>query len=218
MNVGVYVLAAGQGKRFGAPKLDAPCAGRALGSWILDAVQAAGVAPGTLIVPDTIPRFAIDAERDGWALAVNEHAGHGLSTSLARAIRDAASAARDAACIFLADMPLVTAHHVRTIVEAGRLDRPVATPYPGGHLGVPARLPRALFASLTGGETDVGAAALLAAQPTLRAMTGADDLLDVDTPADLVRAEATLIARRSNGTTGIGPAPQTNSTRVRQVG
>ena len=33
------VLAAGQARRFGGGKLDAPCAGRRLGSWALRAVE-----------------------------------------------------------------------------------------------------------------------------------------------------------------------------------
>ncbi|MBJ7440692.1 MAG: nucleotidyltransferase family protein [Sphingopyxis sp.] len=197
MSVGIHVLAAGQSMRFGAPKLDAPCAGRPLGAWILAAIEAAGLAPGTIIVPPLAPHFAIEAQRHGWTLAINEDAERGLSTSLACAIRDAERAGAEAACIFLADMPLITASHVRTIAEAGQPDRPVATLYPGGRLGVPARLPRALFAALTSGAADVGAAALLAAQPTLRAMTDDADLHDVDSPADMAQAEAVLIERLS---------------------
>jgi len=198
MSVGIYVLAAGKSRRFGAPKLDAPCAGRALGAWALAAIEAAGLAPGTIIVPPSTPHFASEAQRRGWTLAVNEDAERGLSTSLARAIRHAQDAAHDAAAIFLADMPLITARHVRTIATAGQPDRPVATLYPGGRLGVPARLPRALFAALTSGSADVGAAALLAAHPTLHAITESDDLHDVDSPADMVQAETVLMARLAN--------------------
>lgn len=198
MSVGIYVLAAGKSRRFGTPKLDAPCAGRALGAWALAAIEAAGLAPGTIIVPPLVPDFAIEAQRDGWTLAVNEDAERGLSTSLACAIRHAEDAAHDAACIFLADMPLITARHVRTIAASGQPDRPVATLYPGGRLGVPARLPRALFAALTSGQADAGAAALLAGQPTLRAMTDGADLHDVDSPGDMARAEAVLTKRLAN--------------------
>lgn len=198
MSVGVYVLAAGQSRRFGAPKLDAPCAGRALGAWILAAIEAADLAPGTIIAPPRPPHFAIAAERDGWTLAINEDASRGLSSSLACAVRHAEDAAHDAACIFLADMPLITASHVRTIAASGQPDRPVATLYPGGRLGVPARLPRALFAALTSGAADVGAAALLAVQPTLRAMSDGADLHDVDSPGDMAQAEAVLIKRLAN--------------------
>lgn len=207
MSVGVYVLAAGHGRRFGRPKLDAPCAGQPLGSWILAAIDAAGLAPGTIIVPPSAPHFAIEAQRRGWTLAVNSDAERGLSTSLACAIRDAHDAAHDAACIFLADMPLIAASHIRTLATAGQFDRPVATLHPGGRLGVPARLPRALFAALTTGAKDVGAAALLAAQPTLHAITDIADLQDVDSPADLARAEAALIERRSDRGARPGRAP-----------
>jgi len=198
MTVGIYVLAAGQSRRFGAPKLDALCAGQPLGSWILTAIEAAGSAPGMIVVPLAAPHFAVEAQRRGWMLAANDDSERGLSTSLACAIRDADKAGHDAAAIFLADMPLITADHVRTIAAAGQPDRPVATLYPGGRLGVPARLPRALFAALTSGAADVGAAALLAAQPTLRAMTDGADLHDVDSPADMTQAETVLMARLAN--------------------
>ncbi len=195
MSVGIYVLAAGQSRRFGTPKLDASCAGQLLGAWILAAIEAADIAPGTIVVPRVSPRFARDGEGRGWRLAVNDDAAQGLATSLACAIRDADAMGHDAACIFLADMPLITPGHVRTLVTAGPPGRPVATPYPGGRLGVPARLPRALFAALTCGGADVGAAGLLAAQPTLRAITDGADLCDVDSPADMARVAAVLMAR-----------------------
>ena len=207
MSVGIYVLAAGKSMRFGTPKLDAPCAGRALGAWALAAIEAAELAPGTIIVPPSTPHFASEAQRHDWTLAINEDAERGLSSSLARAIRHAEDAAHDAACIFLADMPLITARHVRTIAASGQPDQPVATFYPGGRLGVPARLPRALFAALNSGAADVGAAALLAAQPTLRAMTEGADLHDVDSPADMARAEAVLMARLANRGARIDGAP-----------
>lgn len=212
MSVGIYVLAAGQSRRFGAPKLDAPCAGQPLGSWTLAAIEAAGLAPGTIIVPPLPPLFAIEAQRRGWTLAANADAGRGLSTSLACAIRNAEDVAHDAAAIFLADMPLLTTGHVRAIAAAGQPDRPVATLYPCGRLGVPARLPRALFTALTSGGADVGAAALLAAQPTLRAMTDGADLFDVDSPADLARAEAVLTARLANHGAPVDVAPIVRAT------
>ena len=38
----VAVLAAGRGKRFGGGKLEATCAGKPLGRWVLDAVRKRG--------------------------------------------------------------------------------------------------------------------------------------------------------------------------------
>ena len=45
----VAVLAAGRGTRFGGGKLEAMCAGRPLGRWILDAVVEAGLVRGVIV-------------------------------------------------------------------------------------------------------------------------------------------------------------------------
>lgn len=200
MTVSVYVLAAGQGKRFGGAKLDAPCAGLPLGAWALRAIEDAAVPPGVLIVPPAVPHFAAEARTRGWALATNNSADDGLSTSLRLAIRHADQAGHRAACIFLADMPLIGDRHVRSIVSAGPPDQPVATLYSDRRLGVPARFPRALFPTLATTASDGGASALLADLPTLVTMTDFTDLRDVDTPADLSRAETILRSRTATAT------------------
>lgn len=195
MTLGIYILAAGQGRRFGGDKLDAPCAGRALGAWAIDAIAGADMAPSVIIVPPDAPRFAVDAQTHGWTLEVNDLARQGLATSLACAARHADRAGHHAACIFLGDMPLVTSGHVRAIVTTGADDRPVATLYPGGRRGVPARFPRSLFGALATGQADRGAGALLAELPALIAECDFADLRDVDSPDDLSEVEAVLRKR-----------------------
>jgi len=195
MTVGIYVLAAGRGKRFGGPKLDAPCAGRPLGAWALRAIEDAAVAPGLLIVPPVVPRFAEEARARGWMLARNGNADRGLSTSLALAIRNAERAGHRAACIFLADMPLIGERHIRSIVSAGSPDQSVATLYPDRRLGVPARFPRALFPTLATMPSGGGASALLADQSTLVIMTDFGNLHDVDDRTGLSHGETILQER-----------------------
>ena len=51
----VAVLAAGSATRFGGGKLEAICAGKPLGRWVLDAAEAAGLQPGTIVAgPDGV--------------------------------------------------------------------------------------------------------------------------------------------------------------------
>ena len=62
----VAVLAAGLGTRFGGGKLEAPCAGKPLGRWAVEAVEAAGLGPGTIVTGPEWVSFA-----GGWTRAVN---------------------------------------------------------------------------------------------------------------------------------------------------
>lgn len=181
----VAVLAAGRGERFGGGKLDALCAGKPLGGWVLDAVADAGLAPGTLVVGPGSVHFA-DA-RPGWKLLVNPQPERGLGTSLALAARAALARGDRALLVLLADMPLVAPAYLRTLAATRP---PAATGQPDDHAGVPAVLDRALMeeaATLTG---DRGAGPLLRAATLLAPPAGM--LRDVDTPEDMAEVAAAL--------------------------
>jgi len=177
----VAVLAAGLGTRFGGNKLEALCAGKPVGRWVIEAVEAAGFKPGTIITGPEWVTFA-----GGWTRAVNPAPEGGLGSSLALAAQ--VSRARESLLILLADMPLVTADYVR---ELASRTAPAATRYPDGHAGVPALLDRKLIeqaARLTG---DRGAGPLLKRARLLDPPPGM--LRDVDTPEDLAEVERMLL-------------------------
>ena len=179
----VAVLAAGLGSRFGSDKLEAMCAGKPLGRWVIEAVEAAGLGPGTIVTGPEWVTFA-----GGWTRAVNPEPEAGLGTSLALAARLARG--KESLLILLADMPLVTPAYLR---ELAARTAPAATRYPEGHAGVPALLDRKLIekaASLIG---DRGAGPLLRGARLLEPPSGM--LRDVDTPEDLAEVEAQLLAR-----------------------
>ena len=182
----VAVLAAGRGARFGGEKLDAPCAGRRLGDWTLDAVTRAGLAAGMIVVPTDPPQFATAS---GWLLLHNERAESGLGTSLACVARKAK--ARDCdLLVLLADMPLVDPAHLRALAASTGL---AATRYPSRRPGVPARFPRASLDALSVLEGDRGAGGWLTQQAGLTLVDPPEGmLLDVDTPAALACAERML--------------------------
>lgn len=187
------LLAAGRASRFGGGKLDAPCAGKRLALWAIEAVRDAGFSPGLCVTGPEEPCFLCEAP--GWQRVVNPLLEHGLAGSLAAAAREGERRGAAALLIVLADMPLVTPALLRDLAaRAG----PAATDHGGGRPGVPALIPAALFPALMASQGDRGASALLAAQPGLALVQppGAA-LLDVDTPADLARAEALLAARES---------------------
>ncbi len=180
----VAVLAAGRGTRLGGNKLEAPCAGKPLGRWAIEAVEAAGLGPGVIVTGPEGVSFA-----DGWTRAVNPHPAAGLGTSLA--VAAALSAGRERLLIVLADMPLITADYLRALAAHAA---PAASRYPESHAGVPALLDRHLIeraASLTG---DRGLGALLKPAHLLDPPPGM--LRDVDTADDLGEVEQTLVNLR----------------------
>ena len=181
----VAVLAAGRATRFGGDKLEAPCAGKPLGRWVLDAVIDAGLKPGTIVIGPQGVSFA-----EGWQPLVNTAPKAGIGSSLALAARAVLERGDSALLVLLADMPLVTPGYLRELVAA---PAPASTRHPDGHPGVPALLDRVLLgraAELTG---DHGAGPLLDGVNLLEPPPGM--LRDVDTPEDLAEVERQLSAR-----------------------
>lgn len=187
----VAVLAAGLASRFGGSKLDADLCGRPLGRWVLEAVAAAGLEPGVIVVGPQAPAFAAAAQ--GWRLLTNTQREAGLGTSVAMAVREAYAASRDV-LLLLADMPLLDPAHLKHLVES---PANAATAHPDGRLGVPALIRRKdlhAFRDLAG---ERGAGPLLVRLDRLTSIVPPSDMLaDVDRPEDLARV-ATLLRQRS---------------------
>ncbi len=178
------MLAAGLGSRFGGGKLEAICAGKPLGRWALDAVEAAGLEPGLIVTGPEGVSFA-----GGWTPVINPMPEAGLGPSLALAARLALTGGRKALLVLLADMPLMTPVYLRELAAA---PAPAATRQFDGRAGVPALLSRALLtraAKLTG---ERGAGPLLGRAKLLDAPPGT--LRDVDTVEDLAEVERMLVA------------------------
>ena len=187
----VAVLAAGRATRFGGGKLDAPCAGRAVGRWVLEAVEAAGLAPGICVTGPVAPRFLEGAR--GWERVINPRPEDGLSGSLALAAGEAQARGSGALLVVLADMPLVSADLLARLVAQ---DGAAAVDH-AGRPGVPTLIPSFLLPAILEARGDRGAAALLARLSELVLLAAeTDELLDVDTAEDLERAEAILDAGR----------------------
>lgn len=183
----VAVLAAGRGSRFGGAKLDADCAGQRLGKWALDAVAAAGLEPGVIVVGPEAPAFASAAE--GWQLITNPDPDAGQGGSVAIAAR---AAAGRALLVVLADMPLVAPQHLRRLA---RCDGSAATGYPDGRTGVPACIAAGAVGQLEDLSGDRGAGAVLTGLPALTVIQAdPGSLLDVDDAAGLERVRAILAA------------------------
>ncbi|MET0365217.1 MAG: NTP transferase domain-containing protein [Sphingobium sp.] len=192
-SVPVAILAAGRASRFGGGKLDAACAGKPLGRWVLDAVAAAGAPPGLLIVGPEAPVFAQEAMVDGWTLITNPQPERGLGTSVALAALHADCLRAEGLLLLLADMPLTSAGTIRTMLDHAPSATPIAVRYPSGKAGVPARFPAAMLEELSRLDGDRGAASLMQGRQDIHLIdVPSDTVIDVDDPAALIRAEALL--------------------------
>ena len=176
----VAVLAAGMARRFGGGKLDADLAGKPLGRWALDVVEAAGLTRRFIVTGPNAPQFAEDAP--GWRRIVSPYPEQGLGASVNAARAKAMDAEADL-MLLLADMPLVEPGHLRSLLDTPGSS---ATRYPDARLGVPALIrfrDLAHFADLTG---DRGAAQVIARLPGVTAVDAQPQtLLDIDDAAGM---------------------------------
>lgn len=183
----VAVLAAGSATRFGGGKLDADCAGKGLGQWVLDAVAAAGLPAGVIVTAGHPPAFAA---RSGWGVLANLLAHEGLGTSVAMAAAEARRRGAASMLLLLADMPLVSPAFLRELAGCAP---PAAARYPSGRAGVPALFGADLLPLLAGLTGDSGAASVLAGRADATLIDAPPGMLaDVDTADDLAAAARLL--------------------------
>ena len=188
----VAVLAAGAARRFGGGKLDKYCAGRRVGSWVIEACDRAGLPPGIIVTPPEVPRFAGVVRH--WACVRNPEPERGLASSVAIAAHAAKEARAVALMLLLADMPLVEADFLAMLLAS---PTPAATRYPGDRAGVPVLLPARMFDEARELSGERGLAPLLAQCDDVALLDPPGRmLLDIDTPADLAEAESLLAARQ----------------------
>lgn len=181
-SIAAILLAAGRGTRFGGGKLEATLAGKPLAHHAADALRAAGC-PINISV-----QAAGSAPLPGFASVPLAPPGAPLSASIRAGVAAAEAAGASAVLIALADMPLVPPRHFAALLQAFDQDR-IAT-RAGGQRMPPAVFGARHFAALRTLDGNRGAGALLRDAP----FVALDPALaiDIDTPADLAAAGATL--------------------------
>jgi CTP:molybdopterin cytidylyltransferase MocA len=195
-------LAAGEGRRFGGPKLLRPHRGRPLVAYALDTLAQARadglIAGGVAVVPERNTALRQLARDRGLRVTPNGDPGRGVSHSLRLGFAALETMALvptpTAALILFGDQPRVPAGTLRTIVGAWRAGRAqVVRPAYGegrtpGHPLVVDRAAWHLAAALDG---DQECGDLAAARPGLLAtLPVAGENPDIDTPDDLARLDA----------------------------
>ncbi len=194
MSVAAIILAAGESRRLGRPKQLLAYGGETL----LDrAIRIATEGGASLVLVVLGARFqeiagsiqsptAIKVHNDRWR--------QGMGGSVHAGMRALGVCAPDATAVLLmsCDQPRLTAHHLRTLLEAFASQAStsiVASSYAGVR-GVPAVFPRETFAQLRALGGDKGARSIIESAPcpvVAIEFEGGD--VDIDWPEDLANLE-----------------------------
>ena len=190
--MGVIVLAAGRGSRFGdeGPKTLARLGARPLVTHAVAAATTSGLRPVVVVVGCEAPRVAAAAgtlaeivENPAWEEGMSTSLRAGLATVLGDPTVTAVAVA-------LADQPRIGAEAYKRLAAAHREGAQLAVATYGGTRAHPVLIGRSHFEEAMGMTGDEGARSLLAAHKVVEVdCDGTGDATDVDTPADLAALE-----------------------------
>jgi xanthine dehydrogenase accessory factor len=195
MKVGL-VLAAGESRRMGRPKLELPVGGAPMIRRSVETMLAAPfervrivIAPGAVLDLPADPRLQ---------LVENPDAKSGIASSIRRGLADLPPET-EAVVIALGDLPLVRRETVEEVLDAyEETGRPIVFPQYRGRQGHPVLWGRRFFGELRNLEGDNGAKAVLDRNRDVALAVPVTDpgvCLDIDTPADY----ATVVSPREAG-------------------
>ena len=182
----LVLLAAGRSERFGdgGSKLDQPLLGRPLGLHV--AVTLADMPFRERIA--VVARAELNYGQHGFRTVINEDPARGMASSIRLGVACAQALGADAVLIALADMPRVTAAHVRCLFDASDGPDSVVASSDGVAAKPPALFGRARFDGLLQLDGSGGARALI--RSGRHVVAGAGELVDIDTPDELARLRA----------------------------
>ena len=192
--VAAVVLAAGEARRFGAPKLAAPLGGRPVVRRTVERALASRA--GAVLVVTGAGHEEVEAALAGLPVRLvrNPRWAEGLGPSLAAGIA-ALPPDADAALILLGDQPTVAPEAIDALIAAHeRGERPIVAPRYRGEHGNPVLFGRAVFPELVALQGDRGARAVVERDAARVTLVPLDQSAppDVDTPADLERVAKEL--------------------------
>ncbi|MBW4331196.1 nucleotidyltransferase family protein [Stakelama sp. CBK3Z-3] len=178
--VALLLLAGGRSRRFGdADKLSVDLNGVPLGLHAANALSALPFAARIAVVGGTALRFP------GFETVHNDAPEAGMSRSLALGVAAARAADPQAVLVMLADMPFVSADHVRRVLAAGDGATALVASSAGDTAMPPALFGADYFDALETQSGDKGARHLLRTAHIVTTAPG--ELADIDTPEDLAR-------------------------------
>jgi molybdenum cofactor cytidylyltransferase len=198
MQIAALVLAAGRSRRFGpGNKLLADLEGAPVLARTLAAVSAAGFKQ-TLVVTGQDHAALIDVLQRFRVQIVSCAAGEGMGASIAASVAMLA-ADIDGLAIIPGDMPLVTPQTLQTLLQTFTAHAGSSIVYAADRDGTqrnPVFWPRSYVPQLAALKGDRGAKFLISDAIAVR-ISDTNELLDVDDPADLVKARNIVHARHA---------------------
>jgi molybdenum cofactor cytidylyltransferase len=184
------VLAAGAGRRFGAPKQLADLGGRPMLEWVLAALAAAPLDRVFVVLGAEAETIVTGVHFRGAEAVICEDWEAGLSASLRTGVACADAIGAESAVVVLGDQPLISPDSIAKTIAARGGVAAVRANY-GGKPGHPVLLERELFAKVGGLRGDAGARALLTGVPVREVdCDGLGSPVDVDTPPELEGVQA----------------------------
>lgn len=185
MTVGILLLAAGRGRRFGSDKRQARLdSGQPLLQAAIARLQQSGL-PFIVCLAPADEELQANLQAQGVASITCPNADRGMGTTLADAV--CRMPHWDGVLIALADMPVIRAETFR-LVAAQLQPGEIHVPVHGRRRGHPVGFGCDFFQALAQLDGDIGARSLLAAHPGQVREIEVDDIgihADVDTPQQL---------------------------------
>ena len=184
------VLAAGAGRRFGAPKQLADLGGRPMLERVLAAIAAAPLDRAFVVLGAEAEAIIAGVDLRGTEAVICDHWEAGLSASLRTGVACADASGAESAVVVLGDQPMISPNSIaKTIAARGGV--PAVRANYAGTPAHPVLLERELFAMVRELRGDAGARALLTGVPVREVdCDGLGSPVDVDTPAELEAVQA----------------------------
>jgi len=163
IDIAVVVLAAGSSRRFGpTDKLEQKLDGQPLAFHIADTLSQLDFRWRLAVCQSADGEVPEGLARRGFEIVINPDPDRGQASSLALGAKRAGALGAPALLVALADMPAVSAGHLRTLVEQFSTDPQRIVASAGGrYRGPPAIFPAALFETLMELTGDGGARHLI---------------------------------------------------------
>ena len=179
------ILAGGGSRRFGRPKLLEILDGEVLIRRAVQVAKDAGLDPIVVVLGADEPAVRDALDQLAVQITNNPDWAKGQSSSVRAGLKMLAPNV-DGAVFLLADMPLVDADLVSTLVETHRKSlEPIVAPWTGERWGNPVLFDRTTFEALRRIRGDQGGRALFKTYSVEAVPRGQSAMLDIDTPDDL---------------------------------